>query len=100
MSRADERTKIKMNKQTARPLHKIADEIMRKWARPYFGAVPYINALTHLSAKEDHFGVESGDSVIRRFLVNAATWRGDDARRIKAELRAILADDQKREVRG
>ena len=28
--------------------------------------------------------------IVRYFLSNATTWRGEDARRIKAELKALL----------
>jgi hypothetical protein len=36
------------------------------------------------------YGLDSGVSVVAYFLANAATWRGEHARRIKQELRDIL----------
>lgn len=75
---------------TTRPLSVIAMEIRRTWKRPYFGAVPYLDAMRSLDGVKDHFGCDSGRSVVTYFLANAATWRGDDARRIKAELRQML----------
>lgn len=33
-----------------RPLRNIASEIWRKWDRPYFGAVPYLEAMQRLRA--------------------------------------------------
>jgi hypothetical protein len=39
----------------------------------------------------DSYGMDSADSIVRYFLVNAKTWRGDDARRIKAELKGMLS---------
>jgi hypothetical protein len=36
------------------------------------------------------YGQDSALSIIAYFLSNATTWRGDDARRLKAELREIL----------
>ena len=73
-----------------RPLNVIAAEISRLWERPYFGAVPYINAMRGLSSINDRHGYEDGDNVVLYFLSNATTWRGDDARRIKAELKSAL----------
>ncbi len=77
-------------KTAVRPLNVIAAEISRLWERPYFGAVPFINAMRGLSAITDTYGYEDGESVVLYFLSNATTWRGDDARRIKAELKAAL----------
>ena len=74
-----------------RPIYQVFEEIHRSWARPFFGAVPYIQAGMQLSAITDRYGYDSADDVIAYFLANAGTWRGDDARRLKAELRAIAA---------
>jgi hypothetical protein len=38
----------------------------------------------------DNYIMDSGSSVVAYFLSNASSWRGDDARRIKAELKAML----------
>ena len=73
-----------------RPLYEIADDIRRNWSKPYFGAVPYIEAMGSLSSIKDNYGWDSGDSIVLYFLSNASTWRGEDARRIKAELRALI----------
>ena len=74
----------------ARPLYEIADDIRRTWSKPYFGAVPYIQAMACLRDITDNYGFDSGDSIVRYFLSNAATWRGEDARRVKAELKGML----------
>jgi hypothetical protein len=73
-----------------RPLHTIAGEIAADWKKPYFGAVPYIRAMRELSSIEQPFYYDSGESIVRYFLANAATWRGETAKRIKAELKAML----------
>lgn len=73
-----------------RPLYIIAAEIKASWAKPYFGAVPYLNAMRYLNDVTDMYGMDSGDSIVRYFLSNASTWRGEDARRIKAELRKMI----------
>jgi hypothetical protein len=73
-----------------RPLHVIADDIARHWPRVYFAARPYLHALFELDTVEDRYHYDRADDIVRRFLVNATTWRGEHARRIKAELRGLL----------
>lgn len=74
----------------SRPIHEIASEIKRLWKPPYFGAVPYLDAMLCLNNISDNYGVDSGTSVVAYFLSNASSWRGPDARRIKAELKSLL----------
>lgn len=75
-----------------RPLYLIAHEINRDWNRPYFGARPYIAAMSDLDTLEDKFLHDSARSVVAYFLANANTWRGDTARRVKTELRTMLKE--------
>ena len=72
-----------------RPLYIIANDIRADWARPYFGAMPYLDAMGALDSIEDKFFEDSAKSVVLYFLANAQTWRGDTARRVKAELKAM-----------
>ena len=69
----------------------VAYEIRKLWVKPYFGAVPYIEAMMCLSDKHSMYICDSATDIVLRFLGNANTWRGDDARRIKAELKKIIA---------
>jgi hypothetical protein len=73
-----------------RSISTIAAEIRRDWPKPYFGAVPYLDAMAHLSVITDRYYYDSGDSVVRYFLANANSWKGETARRVKAELKAML----------
>ena len=73
-----------------RSINTIAREIKRDWQKPYFGAVPYIDAMLSLDSVSDKYGWDSGESIVRYFLANASTWRGDTAKRVKAELKQIL----------
>ncbi len=73
-----------------RSLATIAREIRKDWTKPYFGAVPYLEALGKLDNVKDDYGWDSGASIVIYFLANATTWRGETARRIKAELKALL----------
>lgn len=74
---------------THRPLSTIAREIRANWPKPYFGAVPYISAMQSLDQITDRYIEDSAKSIVLYFLSNAATWRGDAAKRIKAELKGI-----------
>ena len=74
---------------TARPLYAIADEIRKHWPRPYFGAVPYIKAMACLGSIKDDYGHDSAKSIVLYFLSNASSWRGPQAKAIKAELKAL-----------
>ena len=73
----------------ARSLFTISLDIRKDWKKPYFGAVPYINAMGSLDDITDNYGYDSGRSVVQYFLANARTWKGDVARRIKKELQAL-----------
>ena len=74
---------------TTRTLSAIAQDIRANWPKPYFGAVPYIQALASLGSIRDSYGHDDGRSMVLYFLANAGTWRGPDAKRIKAELKQI-----------
>jgi hypothetical protein len=73
-----------------RSLSEIAREIRINWNPVYFGAVPYLSAMSVLNDINDKYGFDSGRSVVLYFLSNATTWRGETARRIKKELNDLL----------
>lgn len=75
-----------------RTFAEIAREIRAVWKNPYFGAVPYIEAMSHIRTNDPNepYLFEDARTIVNYFLANAATWRGDDARRIKAELKAMI----------
>ena len=73
-----------------RSLNIIAKDIRKDWAKPYFGAVPYLDAMLHLDTIRDTYYYDDAESVVRYFLSNATTWKGETARAIKAELKAML----------
>jgi hypothetical protein len=77
-------------KETVRPLYVIAAEIFENWQKPYFGAVPYLKAMYALNSMDDMYGFDSADMIVRYFLSNATTWRGETARRVKSELKSML----------
>lgn len=73
-----------------RTLHQIAEDIRATWPKAYFGAVPYLDAMACLSDIDDTYGLDSARSIVLYFLANAKTWKGEDARRIKKELKSHL----------
>jgi hypothetical protein len=75
-----------------RKVREIAADIRATWKNIYFGAEPYVEAMEQFDSPDDTYICEKGSGILRRFLVNAARWRGEDARRIKAEINALLGD--------
>lgn len=73
-----------------RDLSEIARDIRGDWKNVYFGAVPYLEAMSELRSIKDSYYYDSADSVVRYFLANASTWRGDTARAVKAELKGMV----------
>lgn len=82
-----------------RPLHVIAQEIGLNWNPVWYGAVPYLEAMASLDSIDEMYGLDTASSCVAYFLANAATWKGEVARRVKAELKAMLADYYKRNKR-
>lgn len=80
----------KTTSQAPRSLSAIAREIRANWPKPYFGAVPYLQAMATMGSPSEDYGLDSGKSIVLYFLANANTWRGDVARRVKAELKDLI----------
>ena len=74
-------------------MHKLFELVREDWSRPYFGAVPYIDALMALT-DSGYYGLDSWQDLAIYFLGNANTWRGPTARAVKAELHRRLKEDQ------
>ena len=75
---------------TTRPLYTIAAEIRRDWgSKMNYAARPYVEAMAGLESIADSYGYDSGKSVVLYFLANAGTWRGETAKRVKAELKKM-----------
>lgn len=73
----------------ARPIYEIAREIRADWKNVNYAAKPYLDAMRDLANITDTYGYDSAKSVVLYFLSNASAWRGENARRIKAELNAM-----------
>lgn len=73
-----------------RMICEVAREIRAKWPKPYFGAVPYLEAMQGLRWANDVYGMEDAKGIVIYFLANASTFRGPDAKRLKAELKGLV----------
>jgi hypothetical protein len=73
-----------------RSLYAVAHEIRSDWKNVNYAAEPYLDAMGALDKITDPYYADSGKSVVRYFLANAGSWRGDVARRVKAELKGML----------
>ena len=73
-----------------RPIYEIARDIRANWPKVNYAALPYLDAMRELNGIGDKYIYDTGESVVRYFLSNASAWRGPEAKRIKAELNAML----------
>lgn len=73
-----------------RSLSEIAREIRKEWPNANYAARPYLEAMRSMASVNDTYGYDDGKSIVLYFLANAGTWRGEAAKRIKAELRGMI----------
>lgn len=83
---------VAMNKgnHMTRSLSAIAKEIRSDWGSQgkgvNYAAKPYLDAMSQLDSIGERFYEDDGKSVVLYFLSNAQSWRGEVAKRVKAEL--------------
>ncbi len=73
-----------------RPIYMIAKEIQTDWKKVNYAAKPYLEAMKELSSMSDKYYYDTAESVLLYFLCNAGSWRGETAKRVKTELRAMV----------
>lgn len=80
-------------KQAPRPLSTIAAEIEKIWSTQgkgvNYAAKPYLEAMATLNGINDSYGADDARSIVLYFLSNASSFRGEDAKRLKNELKAL-----------
>jgi hypothetical protein len=76
----------------SRKIFQIANDIIEHWPNVHYAAKPYLDAMQQLTTMQDSYGEDSARTVITYFLANAASFRGEDARRLKAELKELLRE--------
>ena len=78
-------------KMLIRSLKTIAAEITSDWrSLANSSAKPYVEAMAQLQGLGDKYHLDSAVSIVAYFLGTAGTWRGPVAKRVKAELRAMM----------
>ena len=77
------------NTNEVRSLRAIARDIKGHWPNVYFSAAPYLQAMEQMESINEDFGWDPGKEIVLYFLANAQTWKGEHARRVKAELKAM-----------
>jgi hypothetical protein len=75
-----------------RALNEIAQEIewecsTKDW---YVYAEAYVTPMKSLNSISDTYFADSAESIVMYALANLTSWRGENARRIKAELNGML----------
>ena len=89
-----------------RSLRVIAREIAKLWREgnvsheATYAAKPYLEAMAQLDNIAQPYYSDTGYSVVAYFVENVRSWRGNDAKRIKAELRAMMAAHLKAKKAG
>lgn len=76
----------------SRPIRVIAYDISQHWQNVNYAAKPYLQAMREIDDIKGMFYADTNRDIVLRFLSNARTWRGADAKRIKAELKALLEE--------
>jgi len=74
----------------ARPIYEIARDIRKNWTKVSPYAQPYLEAMFSLDKITDKYIYDSAQSVVLYFLSNAGSFRGPEAKALKAELKALL----------
>ncbi len=75
-----------------RTFKQIALDIKSTWLNIYFGAVPYLEVMLTLDTTDpsEPYCYDTAGDIVRYFLSNAQTFKGADAKRLKAELKSML----------
>ena len=77
-----------------RPISEIAADIRKEWSKigngVHYAAKPYLDAMFSLTTIQDNYIHDSGSSVVLYFLSNATSFRGEKAKALKAELKAMF----------
>ena len=74
-----------------RKICEIANDIVKHWSKISPAAQPYLEAMLDLDTIDDIYFNNPAEDIIRYFLSNSQYWRGNDAKRIKAELNSLLS---------
>ena len=79
-----------MDKDKPRTISTIASDIRFHWKKPWYGAELYIEAMESITSIDEMFYFQPAREIVALFLSNARYWRGEKAKEIKLELKAML----------
>jgi len=74
-----------------RPISQITRDIKIDWVNVKYSAKPYLDALSQLHDINDRYGYDDGNSLILYFLANASSYRGENAKKYKSELKSLIS---------
>jgi len=74
-----------------RPINVIARDIKREWTKINYAAKPYLDAMLDLNSINDSYYNDNARSIVLYFLANASSFRGEKAKALKLELKALGA---------
>jgi hypothetical protein len=74
-----------------RSIRAIALDIRKDWVKVNYAAKPYLDAMLELDSINDKYYEDSAKSVVLYFLSNASSFRGERAKALKTELKALGA---------
>ena len=74
-----------------RSIRSIALDIRKEWVKVNYATKPYLDAMMELNSINDKYYNDSAKSVVLYFLLNASSFRGERAKALKAELKALGA---------
>lgn len=77
---------------TENAISKIAEFIKNDWKNINVHANEYLKAMLKINSINDDYHFDTAKSVVLYFLSNASSYRGENARIIKARLNKILKD--------
>jgi hypothetical protein len=73
-----------------RSISAIARDIRSDWgSKVNYAAKPYLQAMLSIDEHCPNYGNDSGESIVRYFLCNASSYRGEKAKALKAELKTL-----------
>lgn len=73
-----------------RNINEIAYEIGADWKKVNPAAIPYLEIMYGCRSIDQYYGADSVKSIVSYFLCNAGSWKGETAKRIKAELKRMV----------
>ena len=73
-----------------RSIASIARDIRADWgSKVNYAAKPYLQAMLSINYNGDTYGYDTAENIVRYFLCNASSYRGEKAKALKSELKIV-----------